>query len=79
MNDKDDALKDELDYLVANPSRSNAFNIIYAQLINLYKLGYVASVGTLGRVVIKPLPLTDPKIIEIQDRWDLPQPNHTSP
>ena len=77
MRDKDDYLKGELTRLLEQPNRNVAFEIIYDQLVTLFQKGYVFRVQTLGGEVIKPLPLSDSKIEEIQLRWDLPTPPHT--
>ncbi len=48
INDKDDYIKSEVDRLLATPSRSVAFEIIYSQLVTLFEKGYLAKTRTLG-------------------------------
>ncbi|MGR5347350.1 hypothetical protein [Vibrio mediterranei] len=74
MRNKDDHLRDGIDRLLLEPNRTVAFEIIYYQLVELFQKGYVLRVQTLGSEVMKPLPLSDSKIEEIQERWDLPTP-----
>lgn len=78
MQDKDGYLQGELDRLLEQPNRNVAFEILYGQLLELFQKGYVFRVQTLGGEVVKPLPLSDSKIEEIQERWDLPAPPKTA-
>ncbi|UKA04968.1 hypothetical protein [Photobacterium damselae] len=77
MAGKDDYVRIEIDRFLREPNRNVAFEIIYYQLVEIYKKGYVFRVQTLGVDVIKHLPLTDSKVEEIQERWDLPTPIDT--
>ncbi|MGR5366966.1 hypothetical protein [Photobacterium damselae] len=77
MAGKDDYVRIEIDRFLREPSRNVAFEIIYYQLVEIYKKGYVSRVQTLGVDVIKHLPLIDSKVEEIQERWDLPTPIDT--
>lgn len=76
ISGKDDYLKEEIERLIKEPNRNVAFEIVYEQLVILYQKGYVFRMQTLGSEVVKPLPLSDSKIEEIQLRWDLPTPHN---
>lgn len=62
--------------LLANPSKKTAFELQYEELYTLFNDGYVHNVGTLGHIVMKPLPLMeDENIKEIYLRYTtLPMP-----
>lgn len=78
MENKDYHLNDDFDRLLREPNRNVAFEIIYYQLVAIFQKGYVSRVQTLGGVIIKHLPISDSKIEEIQERWDLPMPTPTA-
>ena len=75
LNNKQYTVEDFFERMLASPNTQTAFDVMFEMLWELYQTGYVAEVGTMGKTVIKPLPMFDDENLRIIcERWSLPIP-----